>query len=263
MNVAQKQAVAQFLDKSASYLGGAYAEIVRYEFKDDVIPPWQSEHKKDASAEFQKTAALPTTANDLKKIAGLVAECTLCALHRTRLNTVPGEGVPHPLVMIIGEAPGADEDKSGRPFVGAAGALLDKMLESIALSRKTNCFIANIVKCRPPENRDPASNETSSCFGFLQKQVDLLKPTLILSLGNVSAKTLLKTETGISRLRGNWEEFCGIPLMPTFHPSYLLRDASQKAAAWDDLKMLCARLAKIDGVYAAQTEELRRARKIV
>jgi DNA polymerase len=175
---------------------------------------------------------------------------------------VPGEGVPNPLVLVVGEAPGADEDSSGRPFVGKAGQLLDKMLSSIALSREKNCFIANIVKCRPPQNRDPLPGEVDACIHFLHKQISLLKPLVILSAGRVSTANLTGSNDGITRLRGIWKNYRNIPLLPTFHPSYLLRDETQKAFAWEDMKSLCRKLAELDKNYEAMSAKLRFERKI-
>ncbi|MDR0662652.1 MAG: uracil-DNA glycosylase [Spirochaetaceae bacterium] len=198
----------------------------------------------------------------LDTVADSVRGCTLCGLHATRIKAVPGEGARRPLALVVGEGPGADEDSSGRPFVGAAGRLLDQMLASIGLDRNRNCFIANVVKCRPPGNRDPLPAETAACLPFFERQLALLRPLVILTVGKVPVKTLLGTDEGITRLRGNWKSYRGIPLLPSFHPSYLLRDASQKKFAWEDLKALCRRLAELDAGYAAETAELRRARGI-
>jgi DNA polymerase len=198
----------------------------------------------------------------LDEVAACVRECTLCGLNATRIKAVPGEGAARPLALVIGEGPGADEDSSGRPFVGAAGRLLDQMLSAIGLDRKKNCFIANVIKCRPPQNRDPLPAETAACFPFLERQLELLRPLVILTVGKVPVKTLLGTDEGITRLRGNWKEYRGCPLLPTFHPSYLLRDESQKKFAWEDLKSLCRRLVELDACYAAETAELRRTRNI-
>jgi DNA polymerase len=161
--------------------------------------------------------------------------------------------------MVIGEGPGADEDASGRPFVGRAGQLLDRMLDSrgkIALSRNENCYIANVVKCRPPGNRNPLPDEMAACSGFLRRQITLLKPLVILAAGNTAAKALLETTEGITRLRGHFRSFSlgnrEIPLLPTFHPSALLRDESLKAPVWDDMKTLRAKLCELDGDYAGR-----------
>jgi DNA polymerase len=144
--------------------------------------------------------------------------------------------------MIIGEGPGAEEDSSGLPFVGPAGKLLDKMLSSIALSRESNCFIANVVKCRPPLNRDPQDDERAACMGYLRRQIALLRPQAILCVGRVAASALLETGEGVGRLRGRWRELEGVPLLVTYHPSALLRDEALKRPAWEDLKLFRGRL---------------------
>jgi DNA polymerase len=151
-----------------------------------------------------------------------------------------------PLVMVIGEGPGRDEDEQGRPFVGRAGQLLDKMLGSIGLSRNSNCFIANVVKCRPPNNRDPYPEETASCAHFLERQIKALKPKFILIAGRVAAQTLLKTTEPIGKIRGKFSEFetdsGAIPLLITYHPAALLRNEDLKRPAWEDLKLLRSKL---------------------
>lgn len=178
----------------------------------------------------------------IEQLAGKIAQCTRCPLAKTRKNTVPGEGCTTPLVMVIGEGPGADEDATGRPFVGKAGQLLDKMLTAIDLSRGTNTYIANIVKCRPPQNRDPDPEEAQACRSFLDLQIQFLKPHLILALGRVSAQNLLNCKETIGSLRGKFFEYKGIPLLPTYHPSALLRDESLKRPAWEDLKLFRKKL---------------------
>lgn len=185
----------------------------------------------------------------MQEIYAAVAQCSACVLGQTRTHPVAGEG-PEELsrltnsveVMVIGEGPGADEDRQGRPFVGRAGQLLDKMLEAIQLSRKTNCYITNVVKCRPPQNRDPAPEERSCCAAFLDAQIRLLRPKMILVMGRIAAQHLLQTSDGIGKLRGRFFDYQGIPLMPTYHPSALLRDESLKRPAWEDLKRFRARL---------------------
>ena len=185
----------------------------------------------------------------MQEIYAAVAQCASCVLGQTRTHPVAGEG-PEELsrltnsveVMVIGEGPGADEDRQGRPFVGRAGQLLDKMLEAIQLSRKTNCYITNVVKCRPPQNRDPAPEERSCCAAFLDAQIRLLRPKMILVMGRIAAQHLLQTSDGIGKLRGRFFDYQGIPLMPTYHPSALLRDESLKRPAWEDLKRFRARL---------------------
>jgi DNA polymerase len=140
--------------------------------------------------------------------------------------------------MFIGEGPGYHEDQQGLPFVGPAGQLLDKMLASIGLYRDKNCFIANIVKCRPPSNRDPLPEEAASCRDYLLRQIQILKPKIILSVGRIPTQFLLNTSEGITKLRGKLMDFQGIPFLPTFHPSALLRDENLKRPAWEDLKLL-------------------------
>ncbi len=191
-----------------------------------------------ASRDVAATPGPLVPGDSLERVASEIARCTACRLASTRRNTVPGEGVPAPVVLVVGEGPGADEDASGLPFVGPAGRLLDKMLQAIGLSRTTNCHIANVVKCRPPMNRDPAPDEQSACRGYLDRQIALLRPRVILCVGRVAAQTLVGTKEGINRLRGRELRYAGIPLVATFHPSALLRDESLKRPAWEDLKRL-------------------------
>jgi len=147
-----------------------------------------------------------------------------------------GEGVLDPKVMVIGEGPGMEEDRQSLPFVGASGQLLDKMLAAIDLSRHNNCYIANIVKCRPPNNREPSPSECDACIGYLRAQIDILQPGFILCVGRIAAHSLLRLSDPISRLRGRSFDFQGIPVHVTFHPSALLRDTALKRPAWEDLK---------------------------
>ena len=181
----------------------------------------------------------------LEEIASKIARCTRCSLARTRNNVVPGMGVENPDVLVIGEGPGYDEDKQGLPFVGKAGILLDKMLAAIGLDRKTNCYIANIVKCRPPQNRDPFPQEQDACFSFLEAQINILKPKMILCMGKISSNKMLNQKAPIGTLRGQIFEYNNIPLMVTYHPSALLRNEQLKRPAWDDLKMFKAKLDEI------------------
>ncbi len=176
--------------------------------------------------------------DSLERIASEIARCAACRLASTRRNTVPGQGVPTPVVLVVGEAPGEEEDASGLPFVGPAGRLLDKMLQAIGLSRATNCHIANVVKCRPPMNRDPAPDEEAACRGYLDRQIALLGPRVILCVGRVATQSLVGSKDGISRLRGRELSYAGIPVVATFHPSALLRDEALKRPAWEDLKRL-------------------------
>jgi DNA polymerase len=162
--------------------------------------------------------------------------CTKCMLHRTRTRVVFGVGDRHARWMVIGEAPGADEDRQGEPFVGRAGQLLNEMLRAAGAPRE-HVYIANILKCRPPENRDPKPEETASCEEYLQRQITLVQPGLLLAVGRIAAQNLLREDTPIGRLRGRVHRFgpAGIPLVVTYHPAYLLRSPGQKRKAWDDL----------------------------
>lgn len=165
-----------------------------------------------------------------------VSACTLCSLHKSRTQTVFGVGSETADWMIIGEAPGAEEDRRGEPFVGRAGKLLDEMLRAVGLERK-EVFIANILKCRPPNNRDPAADEAASCRAYLDRQIALVKPKLILAVGRIAAQHLLETDAPLGRLRGRKHYLNGgqLPVVVTYHPAYLLRSPTQKRKAWQDL----------------------------
>lgn len=185
----------------------------------------------------------------LDSVAKKISQCKNCGLFVTRINAVPGEGVENPLVMVIGEGPGEDEDKTGRPFVGKAGQLLDKMLGAIGLDRNRNCFIANIVKCRPPMNRTPTFPEADACSGYLMAQIHILKPKAILALGRTAVQNLLKTDDGINSIRGRLLDYNGIPFLATYHPSALLRNETLKRPAWEDLKKFREKLLEISPGY--------------
>jgi len=185
------------------------------------------------------SSAIPSTWDrkaHLEALETQVSQCTACGLWQSRSQTVFGEGVLDPKVMVIGEGPGMEEDRQGLPFVGASGQLLDKMLAAIDLSRHNNCYIANIVKCRPPNNREPSPSECDACIGYLRAQIDILQPDFILCVGRIAAHSLLRLSDPISRLRGRSFDFQGIPVHVTFHPSALLRDTALKRPAWEDLK---------------------------
>jgi DNA polymerase len=181
----------------------------------------------------------------LESISAQIAQCTRCSLSKSRHNTVPGTGVSNPVVLVIGEAPGYEEDMQGLPFVGPAGQLLDKMLAAIQLSRTSNTYILNILKCRPPQNRTPYPEEAEACSSFLKAQIAVLKPKMILCAGSTAAKNLLNTALGVTRLRQQIHEYAKIPVCVTYHPSYLLQHKEFKAQAWDDLKMFREQLLKI------------------
>ncbi len=167
-----------------------------------------------------------------------IQACRRCPLHEGRTNAVPGQGVLDPLVMVIGEGPGGQEDTRGQPFVGRAGQYLDKWLAAIGLSRDRNVYITNIVKCRPPNNRDPEPAESAACDPYLQRQIDLVRPRAILALGRISSSILSERTEGIGRIRGRSYEYRGIPLVATYHPSAVLRNDKWRRPVWDDLKRL-------------------------
>lgn len=172
---------------------------------------------------------------DWQSLKQCVSTCEACQLAKTRLNTVFGVGDPAAEWLFIGEAPGAQEDQQGEPFVGQAGKLLDNMLQALALKRGQNVFIANIVKCRPPGNRDPQAEEIAQCAPFLKRQIELIKPKLIVALGRVAAQSLLNTQEKVGALRNKQHDFHNIPVVVTYHPAYLLRNLPDKAKAWEDL----------------------------
>jgi len=237
MTKEEKTLIYDLLKKADAHIMGFTGEAFKgeVEFVDDnaVVP----EPVEGPPAERPSTSSgTPNGALTLTELYSKITRCTKCQLARTRNNVVPGEGVENPDVLVIGEGPGYDEDMSGRPFVGKAGILLDKMLAAIELDRNKNCYIANIVKCRPPNNRDPEPDEQSTCFAFLQAQIHILKPKMILCMGRISGHKMLDTQEPLNKLRGQIFDYNGIPLMVTYHPSALLRDQSLKAPAWQDLK---------------------------
>ncbi len=177
-------------------------------------------------------------AERLKVLAEEVAACTKCQeLADTRTQTVFGVGNPNPRLVIVGEAPGANEDKQGEPFVGRAGKLLDDILLACKLTRD-DVFILNTIKCRPPSNRNPSDDELSNCWDYALRQLEILQPEFICCVGSVAARTVLQTKQAIGKLRGEMHEFNGVPVMVTYHPAYLLRNPPAKKLVWEDMKML-------------------------
>lgn len=174
---------------------------------------------------------------DWPQLKTAVESCTECALNESRTNTVFGVGDHHAQVMVIGEAPGADEDQQGEPFVGRAGKLLNNMLLAIGYKRE-QVYIANILKCRPPGNRDPRPEEISQCEHYLRRQVELVQPKVIIAVGRIAAHNLMKVETPIGKMRGKLHHYGKTPVVVTYHPAYLLRKPSEKAKAWDDLRFV-------------------------
>lgn len=183
----------------------------------------------------------PSSCASLAELEGLMAGCERCNLARRRKTVVVGEGSVTADVLFIGEGPGAEEDRTGRPFVGPAGKLLDAMIFSLGLERQ-DVYITNVVKCRPPGNRDPEPEEMAACAAFLDRQIELIGPRLIISLGRPAARRLTGTAKTMGALRGRWASYRGIPVLPVFHPAYLLRQPLEKRTTWNDLKAAAARL---------------------
>ncbi len=182
---------------------------------------------------------LSSPAEKFRVLIERINNCRNCGLASTRNRAVPGEGGNALRILFVGEGPGAEEDRTGRPFVGRSGQLLDKILAAVSLTRN-DIFITNIVKCRPPGNRDPHSEEVIACWPYLDEQIKILRPRVIVTLGAPAAKTLLDTTEGIGRLRGRFHDYHGIPLLPTYHPAYLLRSYTleNRKKVWEDMKLL-------------------------
>lgn len=185
---------------------------------------------------------------ELEALRAEVAACTRCGLSKTRKQTVFGVGDPCADWMFIGEGPGSNEDRIGEPFVGQAGKLLDNMLNALGISRQKQVFIANVVKCRPPNNRDPLPDEIASCSGYLLRQVELVRPRVIVALGRFAAQTVLATDAGLGALRNRIHHYHGVPVIVTYHPAYLLRKPADKALVWQDL---CAARAEFERMMAS------------
>ena len=198
-----------------------------------LAPIWRLRQKQEVP-ETQE-AHQPKPATGWIELKQAVPACTACGLHKSRTRTVLGVGDEQADWMLIGEAPGAEEDRLGEPFVGQAGKLLDSMLAAIDLERGENVYIANVLKCRPPGNRNPEPEEVEKCSPHLRAQIGLIAPKLILAMGRFAAQTLLNTDASIASLRGRLHEHAGVPLIVTYHPAYLLRNLPDKAKAWEDL----------------------------
>lgn len=183
----------------------------------------------------------PCRHESLEEIRAELAECQRCPLCKGRKNIVFGVGNPDARLVFVGEAPGREEDLKGEPFVGEAGRLLDRILFAMGLERQ-DVYICNVEKCRPPQNRDPRPEEIEACEPFLKRQLAAIRPQLIVTLGRFAAQSLLREQAPISRLRGNWHQYEGIPLMPTYHPAYLLRNPAGKREVWEDMKAVMKRL---------------------
>jgi len=190
--------------------------------------------RKETPPPVIKPSLSPSTLEDLRAELG---DCRRCKLHSGRTQIVFGVGNPRAKLVFVGEAPGRDEDLQGEPFVGQAGQLLTKIIQAIQLKRE-EVYIANIIKCRPPENRNPEPDEIAACEPFLVRQLQVIRPKLICALGAFAAQTLLKSEEKISALRGRFHQYQEIPVMPTYHPAYLLRNANRKREVWEDMKKI-------------------------
>jgi uracil-DNA glycosylase family 4 len=227
------------------------------------VPALQEEAQAPAPGIVQSaTATQPPVSGDRRvtimrmdwtQIKASVASCTACVLHARRNKTVFGVGDENADWLFVGEGPGADEDAQGEPFVGQAGKLLDSMLTAIKLKRSDNVYIANVVKCRPPGNRNPEAAEAQACEPYLHRQIDLIKPKLIIALGKVAAVNLLAREATVASMRNKVHQYRGIPLIVTYHPAYLLRNLPDKARAWEDL---CFAVDTMEGLKNARVETI-------
>ena len=260
MKADEKKLIYTLLKTADAYECGFTREKFAGEpvFNDDAVVECEQSSRIETTPEINNTpdeqvvsirpsdySTTKSTSISLDELNSKIIRCTRCGLARTRTNVVPGMGVENPDVLVIGEGPGHDEDMQGLPFVGKAGFLLDKMLAAIGLDRKTNCYIANIVKCRPPENRNPLPDEQAACFSFLEAQIHILKPKMILCMGKIAIEKITGQSISITAQHGQFFEYNGIPVMPTYHPSALLRNEQLKRPAWEDLKLFKKRLDEI------------------
>jgi len=243
-----KKVVRQHAEMAEFFSGGLTVKSLTTEHAETA----EKNHKinsANSSVSGVKRTASQETIKELEEIAEQTRKCRKCRLGYLRKNAVPGEGNPAAQIMFVGEGPGADEDEQGRPFVGRAGQLLDKIIAACGLKRE-DIWIGNIIKCRPPENRDPLPDEIIACLPYLQNQIELVNPEIIVALGAHAAKTLLDTPKAIGQLRGIFHEYAPglgrkpIKLMPTFHPAYLLRNYSDdnRRKVWEDMKKVLAEL---------------------
>ncbi len=194
--------------------------------------------KENVTARAQASVSGSNKQEALEALKKTVLPCTLCPeLAKSRKTVVFGTGNADARLMFVGEAPGFDEDQQGLPFVGKAGQLLTKIIESIGMKRE-DVFIANVLKCRPPGNRNPLPEEVMNCQPYLKKQIEIIQPLIICALGKFAVQTLLQTDSSISRIRGQWNMYEGVKVMPTFHPAYLLRNPADKRKVWEDMKMI-------------------------
>lgn len=207
-------------------------------------PPVPKEVMKYLECEASKTqpsAAELDHPDSLETLRAFIGECTRCKLHKGRTHLVFGEGSPHARLVFVGEGPGQKEDLAGRPFVGEAGQLLTRIIGAMELKRE-EVYICNVVKCRPPRNRDPEKDEIETCIPFLKNQLNIIRPEILCTLGRVAGQSLLGEAFKITHERGTWHSYNDIPLMPTYHPAYLLRNPSAKRHVWEDVQKIMVRL---------------------
>jgi len=209
--------------------------------EEEPVEPPMAAHPTDAKPRWLTASPETIQAMELTAFYEDIRECQKCPLGQTRKQFVFGSGNPQAEVLFVGEAPGADEDEQGLPFVGRAGQLLTKIIESTKTWKRPDVFICNVLKCRPPGNRTPGPDEVEQCRPYLEEQINIIKPKLIMALGASAAQALLKTKESVGKLRGNWHVFQGIPLKVTYHPAALLRDDSYKKDVWEDMKELTAK----------------------
>jgi DNA polymerase len=207
---------------------------------------WRGVPRPPAAAPVAEPAAPPEKISTLAEIREAMGKCRRCQLHRGARNLVFGEGSPTARLMFIGEAPGAEEDEQGRPFVGKAGQLLDRMLNKLGISRE-EVYITNVVKSRPPENRDPLPDEIAACLPFLKMQIAAIRPKAIVTLGKIATQALLGIKEPITKVRGQWRRYDHIRVMPTFHPAYLERSPQERWKTWEDMQRVMEYLAEQEG----------------
>ena len=244
-----KKAVRQHAEMAEFFSGGLTVKKTSLVARDSSLDKSESQVTSHESRVTVRAPCSPETIKELEEIAEQTRQCRKCDLGYVRKNAVPGEGNTSARIMFVGEAPGADEDTQGKPFVGRAGQLLDKIIAACGLKRQ-DVWIGNILKCRPPDNRDPKPEEIIACIPYLQRQIELINPEIIVALGAHAAKTLLDTPKAIGQLRGMFHEYVPglghkpIKLMPTFHPAYLLRNYSDdnRRKVWEDMKKVLAEL---------------------
>jgi len=217
------------------------ADVVATSARFSIDPPPADQMARVNADAASDARALATTAS-LDDLSSVIGDCQRCKLGKGRTRLVFGVGNPDARLMFVGEGPGRDEDLKGEPFVGRAGMLLTDIIEKGMRLKRSDVYICNVVKCRPPENRNPEPDEVETCSPFLRRQIALVQPEVIVALGKFAAQTLLGSTTPITKLRGNWSEYQGVPLMPTLHPAYLLRNPADKKLVWQDIKSVMTRL---------------------